>query len=132
MIHNLSRTGSVLEKIKASSEYLSSTDPYSIKNIIESIIGLPTEISTYPFATYTKLIEGGNTVEIGTNDNTTYIRDMLTITAVNTENIFLLLNNVLNENVIDRGVTDLFGSENPFTTRYGDLFTVPGNIAAGG
>lgn len=89
-------------------------------------------IPVTPFATYTKLIEGGNVVEIGTNDTTTYVRDMLTITAVNTENIFLLLNNVLNETAIDRGVMDLFGSENPFTNRYGDLFTVPGSIAAGG
>lgn len=89
-------------------------------------------IPVTPFATYTKLIEGGNVVEIGANDTTTYVRDMLTITAVNTENIFLLLNNVLNETAIDRGVMDLFGSENPFTNRYGDLFTVPGSIAAGG
>lgn len=73
--------------------------------------------------TYTKIVDGENTVTIGTNDNSTYIQDMLTITAVNTENIFILLNEKFNTEKLE-GATlrDTRGywadSGNPLTTQY--------------
>lgn len=73
--------------------------------------------------TYTKIVDGENTVTIGTNDNSVYIQDMLTITAVNTENIFILLNEKFNTEKLE-GATlrDTRGywadSGNPLTTQY--------------
>jgi hypothetical protein len=73
--------------------------------------------------TYTKIVDGENTVTIGTNDNSTYIQDMLTITAVNTENIFILLNEKFNTEKLENAtLRDTRGywadSGNPLTTQY--------------
>ena len=100
----------------------------NIKNFVELMY---TEFPVTNWSTYTELIEGGNTVTIGTNDNTTYIRDMLTITAVNTENIFLLLSAWLSGNS-QVGAVDIFAGDNNPLTSYYDSWGFNTNAAGGG
>ena len=67
---------------------------------------LADDFPTTTFTTATRLVEAGNEVLIGDARTTQYITDMLTLTAVSTENILMLLENVYaggNRSLIDIG-----------------------------
>jgi len=55
---------------------------------------LADDFPTTTFTTATRLVEAGNEVLIGDAKTTQYITDMITLTAVSTENILMLLENV--------------------------------------
>lgn len=85
------------------------------------------------YETYTRISELDNTVTIGEigSDTSTYIQDMLTVTAINTENIFLLLQMYLGANgetgssafartSLTTGLTNRYGESQEFS--FGDWF----------
>ena len=61
-------------------------DLYSIMHdVMNAVIDLPNQ----PFGTITRIAEAGNTVKIG--NDLTYLQDILTMTAMNVQNIYSLL-----------------------------------------
>ena len=110
------------EVIDADETYVDQQELYkSIKSYInDSAIPF---FDRQAFNTYTRISEAANTVTIGANETTTYIKDMLTITAINSENIYSLLLNWFTMGQSGRAGTSLFeDEENTLTQTYKDVF----------